>query len=190
MPLRCSENLQSEQPMKRISIVCALACAGLAGGAMPAASQSRIQAGVLECRGGGSTGFLIGSVHQLQCWFHSDYGARFPYYALVQKLGLDIGFTQQSRMAWAVFAPTRQIGPGDLAGNYAGVSAGAAIGIGGSANALVGGSYNSFALQPVSIEGQTGLNVAAGLASLELRPAAPVQGYIGHKHRHRRHAHR
>jgi len=69
-----------------------------------------------------------------------------------------------------VFAPTRDIGPGDLAGNYGGVTAGAAIGVGGNANVLVGGSANSIALQPLSVQGQVGVSIAAGLESLELRP--------------------
>ena len=176
--------------MKHVSILCALTCTALAVVSSPAAAQSRVQAGILECRGGGSAGFVIGSVRQLQCWFRSDYGARYPYYARVQRLGLDIGFTQQSTLAWGVFAPTRQIGPGDLSGDYAGVTAGAAVGIGGNANALVGGSSNSFALQPLSLEGQTGFNVAVGVASLELRPAAPVVRRVRPlRTHHRRHHH-
>ena len=38
--------------------------------------------------------------------------------------------------------------------------ASATVGVGLGANVLVGGSGNSIALQPVSIEGTTGLNVA------------------------------
>src|SRR5947209_16644197 len=172
--------------MKR-AIVCVLACAAIAATCAPAASQSRIRAGILECRGAPSASYLIGAVHPIQCWFQTDHGARYPYYGLVRRLGLDIGFTQQSTLGWAVFAPTRRIGPGDLSGNYAGVTAGAAVVVGGNANAMVGGSENSFALQPLSFEGQTGLNVALGVASLELRPAGPAPGAIGRKHR--RHAH-
>ncbi|HLN10996.1 MAG TPA: DUF992 domain-containing protein [Xanthobacteraceae bacterium] len=153
--------------MIRPSIFVAVAVIALAAG--PAAAQSRVQAGVLECRGLGTTSFVIGSVHELECVFRSDYGQPIRYHGVVRKLGVDIGFTEQSSLAWGVFAPTRQIGPGDLAGVYAGVTAGAAVGVGGNANALVGGSNNSFALQPVSIEGQTGINVAVGVADLELR---------------------
>ena len=95
-------------------------------------------------------------------------------------------------MVWAVFAPTRRIGPGDLSGSYGGITAGAAIGIGGNANALVGGSDNSFALQPLSFEGQTGLNVAVGVASLELRDAGPGLRHLGRRaaphYHHRKHA--
>jgi hypothetical protein len=70
-----------------------------------------------------------------------------------------------------VFAPTNRVGPGDLAGTYGGVAASATVGVGLGANALVGGSNNTIALQPVSLQGQTGLSVAAGIAGLELRPA-------------------
>ena len=153
--------------MIRVSTM--LAAVLLAVVATAAAAQSRVQAGVLECRGLGTTGFIIGSVHELECVFRSDYGPPVRYHGLVRKLGVDIGFTEVSSLTWGVFAPTRQIGPGDLAGTYAGVSAGAAVGIGVGANALIGGSNNSLALQPLSVEGQAGINVAVGVAELELR---------------------
>jgi hypothetical protein len=153
--------------MIRSSIFGAIAMMTLA--AVPAAAQPRVQAGMLECRGLGATGFIVGSVHELECIFRSDYGPPIRYHGIVRKIGVDLGFTEQSSLAWGVFAPTNRIGPGDLAGTYAGVTAGAAVGIGANANALVGGSNNSFALQPVSVEGQTGVNIAIGVADLELR---------------------
>jgi hypothetical protein len=73
-------------------------------------------------------------------------------------------------MVWAVFAPTtRRIGA--LAGNYAGASAEATVGAGLGANVLLGGSDRTIALQPLSVQGQAGLNVAAGVTELILRPA-------------------
>ena len=147
----------------------AMAAALGAALAAPASAQSRIQAGVLECLGLGTTGFIIGSVHDLECVFHSDYGVIVRYHGLVRKFGLDLGYTEHSGLTWAVFAPTRQIGPGDLTGNYIGISAGASVGLGLGANALIGGSNNSFALQPLSVEGQSGINLAIGVADLELR---------------------
>jgi hypothetical protein len=91
-------------------------------------------------------------------------------------------------LGWVVFAPTGVIHPGDLAGNYGGVQGNASVGIGGGANALVGGSNNTFALQPVSAQAQAGLNVSAGLADLELRPAvAPAPALRYPRHRHHRH---
>ena len=146
-----------------LAVIAFVACA------TPAAAQGRVQAGVLECRGVGTTGFIVGSIHELECVFKSDYAPPVRYHGVVRKLGLDIGFTEQSALAWGVLAPTARIGPGDLAGDYAGVSAGASVVVGVGANALVGGSNNTFALQPLSFEGQTGLNAALGVATLELR---------------------
>lgn len=135
----------------------------------PAAAQSRIEVGVLECRGAPSTSFLIGSVQNFNCIFSSSYAPPQTYQGQIRKLGVDIGLTERSVLIWTVFAPTQVMGPGSLAGGYVGVSAGAAIGVGLGANALIGGFNNSVALQPVSIEAQQGLNVAVGVAALELR---------------------
>jgi hypothetical protein len=157
--------------MIRSSAACAFAFAALAVLAPTAAAHARVQAGILQCRGAPATSFIVGSVHQLACVFHSDRGPRYRYYGIVRRFGLDVGFTEQSALAWAVYAPTHWIGPGDLSGNYGGLTAGGAIVVGGNANALVGGSNNSFALQPLSFEGQTGFNVAVGVAGLELRYA-------------------
>ena len=137
--------------------------------AAPAAAQGRVQAGVLECRGGQTVGLVIGSVTEFGCVYRPDAGPRQAYRATVRRLGLDLGITERTVLVWAVFAPTREVGLGDLSGNFAGVQAGASVGAGVGANALVGGSNNSIALQPLSVQGQAGLNVAAGVASLELR---------------------
>src|SRR5260370_41347729 len=105
----------------------ACAAAALAACVGPAAAQSGVQAGVLECRGSGSIGFVIGSVHEFTCIFRSTGGGPVvPYHGVVRKIGLDLGVTEGSVLGWAVFAPTREIGPGDLAGNYGGGRAGAA----------------------------------------------------------------
>ncbi len=93
-----------------------------------------------------------------------------PYVATIRKVGLDLGITEQSTLAWAVFAPVERSGIGDLSGNYAGAQGSATVGIGLGANVLVGGSANSIALQPLSVSGSTGISVAVGLAGLELRP--------------------
>ncbi len=162
--------------MNRCFVMCTVICATLATCAFGATAQTRVQAGILQCRGAPTTSFIVGSVHELGCVFQSDRGRRYRYSGVVRHVGLDLGFTEQSALAWAVFAPTRRIGPGALSGNYGGVTAGAAIGVGASANALVGGSNSELALQPLSFEGQTGLNLALGLAGLELRYAGGRRG--------------
>jgi len=171
----------------RSIIIGVLAASSLALCAQPAAAQGGVRTGVLECRGAPTTSYVVGSTHPLRCLFRADQGGLYRYEGLLQRVGLDLGFTGNSALAWAVFAPTNRPSPGDLAGSYAGVTAGAAVGIGANANALIGGSNNSFALQPVSFEGQTGLNVAVGVAGLELRPVGAFPN--GRPSRHVRYRH-
>jgi hypothetical protein len=87
------------------------------------------------------------------------------------KFGVDLGYTQGGVMIWTVIAPTAVIAPGSLAGSYAGGTASATVGVGVGANALVGGSGNTIALQPLSLEGNSGLNVAGGIGAIQLTPA-------------------
>ena len=84
---------------------------------------------------------------------------------------LDLGITEQTRMSWAVNAPSSRFERGELAGTYGGIGANASVGVGGGGNFLIGGPGNAYALQPISVQGQTGLNVAAGVSRLQLRPA-------------------
>ena len=132
--------------------------------------MQRVQVGLLECRGGSSVGFIVGSVTNLGCVFRSDNMPEDRYVATIRKVGLDLGITQESALAWGVFAPVVRLGPGDLSGTYAGAQGSASIGVGFGGNVLVGGSANSIALQPLSVQGQVGLNLALGVEALELRP--------------------
>ncbi len=155
--------------MSRFSLLLGIAAAALAIGSAEA-QQSRVKIGVLECRGGASMGFIVGSVTHLGCLLRSEGRPDEPYVATIRKVGLDIGITQETGLAWAVFAPVERLGPGALSGNYAGAQGSAAVGVGVGANVLVGGSDNVISLQPLSLQGQTGFNVAVGLEGLELRP--------------------
>jgi hypothetical protein len=169
--------------MPRTIAISALALAA-AFIAAPTAADAGVRAGMLECRGIESTSYVIGSVAHMQCVFHPGVGRSQAYRATIHRLGVDLGFTNGERVSWLVFAPTAVVGPGDLAGTYGGVSAGATVGVGVGANALVGGWQNSFALQPLSLQGQTGLNVSGGLAQLDLVAEPEVRR---HRRHHRRH---
>jgi hypothetical protein len=154
-----------------------LALAGIAIGMLitsfagaNAQQMQRVQVGVLECRGGTSIGFIVGSVTNLGCVLRVDGMLEDRYIATIRKVGVDLGITEESALAWGVWAPVARLGPGDLSGDYAGAQGSASVGVGVGGNALVGGSNNSIALQPLSVQGQVGINVAAGLESLELRP--------------------
>lgn len=159
--------------LKRRSLLLAgLAAASLVASVVNSGAQQQrmVRVGVLECRGGASIGFVVGSVTHLGCVLRAEGLPEDRYVATIRKVGLDIGITQETALAWGVFAPVERIGPGDLSGNYAGAQGSASVGVGLGGNVLVGGSNNSIALQPLSVQGQVGLNVAAGLAELELRP--------------------
>jgi len=159
--------------MQRSVILAALTIATLVASFTGASAQQpmqRIQVGILECRGGASIGFVVGSVTNLGCVLRSEGMPEDRYIATIRKVGLDLGITQESALAWGVYAPVARLGPGDLSGNYAGAQGSASVGVGLGGNVLVGGSANSSALQPLSVQGQVGLNVAAGLESLERRP--------------------
>jgi hypothetical protein len=171
----------------RFSTLC-IAVVALVAPIASANALPPVRAGILQCQGGQNVGFVVGSVTSLECVFQSEGRRPEPYVATVRRYGLDIGFTEQTKFSWAVNAPTGRVGRGDLAGNYGGVGANASVGVGGGGNFLVGGPQNSYALQPVSVQGQTGLNVAAGVADIELQPVRFGHGGPrGHTRRHHRH---
>jgi hypothetical protein len=145
-----------------------LAAAALAVSAQP---QDRVQAGVLNCDVSGGLGLIVGSQKEVTCQFlPADANSpREVYIGVINKFGLDIGATAQGQLVWNVFAPTNRP-VAALRGDYVGAGAEATVAVGLGANVLVGGNNRTVALQPVSVQGQTGLNIAAGVAELRLRP--------------------
>jgi Protein of unknown function (DUF992) len=150
------------------ALVVALAVAS----ASPAAAQ-RVKAGVLSCDVSAGIGLIIGSQKSVACVFSPEPpGPQEVYVGSMTKFGLDIGITTRGVMVWGVFTNTTVRGPGFLAGDYVGASAEATVAAGLGANVLVGGSNRTVALQPISVTGQLGLNLAIGVADLSLRPAS------------------
>ena len=159
--------------MRRFLLLSGAAIAMLASsvaGTNAQAPMTRVQVGILECRGGASIGFIVGSVTNLGCVLRVDGMPEDRYIATIRKVGLDLGITAESALAWGVYAPVVRLGPGALSGDYAGAQGSATLGVGVGGKVLVGGSGNTIALQPLSVQGQIGISVAAGLESLELRP--------------------
>ena len=160
--------------MRRIlSAFAAMAVAAAIGLPAPSVAQApnRTKAGTLTCDISGGIGMIIGSKKDVACIFTpSQPGPREVYTGSITKFGLDVGATAGGEMVWSVFAPSNKHF-GALAGNYGGASAEATVGAGLGANVLVGGSNRTVALQPVSVQGQSGLNLAVGVSELQLRPA-------------------
>ena len=137
--------------------------------AIPASAQSPsgVNVGSLTCKVAGGMGFVFGSSKELSCLFSRGNGVAERYTGTIKKFGVDIGFTKEAQIVWLVFAPGN-IATGALAGSYAGGVASATVGAGAGANVLVGGSRKQVSLQPVSVEGSIGLNVAAGIGEVDL----------------------
>jgi hypothetical protein len=145
--------------------------------AIPAAnSQTKgIELGVLDCKVEGGAGFIIGSTKDVLCTYRPANKELAPetYHGTINKFGLDVGVTGETLITWAVLAPNADLyAPGALAGDYVGASAEASAVVGAGANALVGGSNRVFSLQPLSVQAQTGVNLAVGITGFELRTAA------------------
>ena len=148
----------------------AIGLVGLAAGVpTEAQAQGGVRVGTLTCTVASGWGFVFGSSKALHCTFAPAAGHAEFYAGAINKFGVDIGYTQGGVLVWAVFAPTANLGPGALSGNYVGATGSATVGVGAGANVLIGGSNNTISLQPVSVEGNTGLNVAAGIGSISLR---------------------
>jgi hypothetical protein len=147
-----------------IGVVCLTA-----GLSTAAEAQGGVRIGTLTCHVASGWGFVFGSSKTLRCTFAPAPGRAEFYAGTINKFGVDIGYTQGGVLIWAVFAPTANLGPGALNGNYVGATGSATVGVGAGANVLIGGSNSTISLQPVSVEGNTGLNVAAGIGSISLR---------------------
>ena len=155
----------------RLAAALVAALGGSLGLGVEANAQSGVAVGTLTCNVASGFGFVFGSSRAINCTFAGPGGRYEHYVGDISKFGVDIGFTQGGILVWTVIAPTASLAPGVVAGNYVGATASATVAVGVGANALLGGSNNSIALQPLSVEANRGLNVAAGVAALKLTPA-------------------
>jgi hypothetical protein len=154
---------------------CALALVSAATAAAIASQSAdaqgpRVQVGTLACSMSAGVGLIVASKRNVSCNFKPDNGPPEAYTGTMTRIGVDIGFTTGGAIIWGVFADTNRYA-GMLNGTYAGASAEATVAAGLGANVLVGGSNHSVALQPLSVQGQVGLDVAAGIGALELHAA-------------------
>lgn len=159
--------------MKKRMYMTALAAGLIAGTSMSAALADSVgvKAGVLTCDVDGGWGYVLASSKDVHCNYMPNSGRLERYTGTISKLGVDIGHTSGGVIVWDVIAPSTDVSPGALEGAYAGATADAAVGAGAGANVLLGGSHKSIALQPVSVEGEKGFDVAAGVGALALKTA-------------------
>lgn len=147
-----------------------VATAGLLVSNAPSFAQSGPPAGRLTCNVGSGIGMVVTSQRPMNCVFTPRRGPPQRYVGIVRNFGLDLGTIRSSTMSWRVFGPYARAPLGALSGRYAGATAGASAGVGGSANLLVGGNNDEVTLQPLSLQGSRGVNVAIGVTGFELSP--------------------
>jgi len=154
-----------------LSAAAAIGIAAFAAAPSFAADPARVVAGTLTCKSNGAVGLVVGSKERMECKFQ-PVGGLPPVYldGTATRIGLDVGVRGPSVLIWSVLGSTTQLRGEDLGGKFAGVTADVAAGIGLGANVLVGGNKKSIALQPVSVKGNTGLNLAVGVGTLSLNP--------------------
>ena len=155
----------------RLLMGAGLAAASLMMAGAAQAAPHGVRVGELTCNVASGWGFVFGSSKDLHCTFHQNDRQAVHYTGEISKFGVDLGYTEGGVLAWGVVAPSSDIRAGSLDGDYVGVSASATVGIGAGANVLVGGFDKSISLQPISVQGNTGLNVAAGIGSISLKLA-------------------
>jgi len=131
------------------------------------AQADGVKLGTLTCQIEGNVGLILGSVSKGVCTYNSTSGKTKHYTAEFSRLGVDIGVTGNKTIVWAVLGVDGTSNHG-LKGTYTGINAEATAVVGVGVNALIGGFKSGIVLNPVSISGQTGLNVAAGVATLRL----------------------
>jgi len=156
--------------MNRKTGVVAIAAALAGALALSAPAQAAgVKIGILSCHVDSGWGYLLGSSRRVNCLYHRENGEDTHYKGSISKLGVDIGYVNSGELVWDVVAPTSDLSPGALEGKYAGATAGATVGVGGDVHVLIGGLDKSIALQPVSIQGNTGVDVAAGIGAMNLK---------------------
>jgi len=158
----------------RKAAMMAVALVALLGLSVPAsAAPHGVKVGILTCHVHSGWGYVVGSSKDMDCDYHPDHHDIDRYTGSISKFGVDIGYTSGGTVIWDVVAPSSDIRPGALQGDYAGATASATIGAGIGANVLVGGLDKSIALQPVSVMGNTGLDISAGVGAISLRAVEP-----------------
>ncbi len=162
--------------MKRslLSLALGAALAASAGLVHAQAQGKGVTVGTLECHEASGNGLVFMSSHDLNCTFSgmNKNGPVARYTGTINRYGIDIGFTQNAVILWGVVSTSDRFTPGDLAGKYGGLTAQAGWGGGLGANVLFGGTNRGFALQPLSVQGFNGVNLAAGIAEVELHPVS------------------
>lgn len=133
-------------------------------------AQHNTQVGILSCDVSKGIGLFVVEKQTLACTFvPTKGGAPDAYTGSIDQYGVTLGVVKEGHLVWGVVAPTAGLDKGALAGRYDGVGANASVGVGAGTNILVGANQRSISLQPISVEGQVGVNIAGGVTTVTLK---------------------
>jgi Protein of unknown function (DUF992) len=166
MKSKCTASIS----MRMIALKCVGLAALIAVAPLGAKAQNSTQVGTLSCDVSAGLGLFVVEKQKLTCVFTQDSGVE-NYTGSIDQFGVALGEVQAGHLVWGVLAATQGLPKGALDGSYAGVGANASLGVGAGANVLVGGSDRTLSLQPISVEGQTGINIAGGVTTVKLTEA-------------------
>ena len=160
--------MSSRITLKQVAV--ATTIAACLAGATPAQAEGNggVNIGSLTCHVASGVSFIFGSSRDMNCTFARPDGHKEHYAGVIKRYGVDIGYVKSAEIVWGVFAPSGNVAPGSLTGTYVGGTANVTAGVGLGANALIGGSSKTVSLQPLSLEGNTGLDLAGGIGEIEL----------------------
>lgn len=156
----------------------ALALATLAATTLTAVAQhAPIQIGTLTCVIEPQPGSFFGSSKDIDCAFAPTIASVMPksYEGTMTSVGLEVGSTGKTTLVWGVVAPVSATADGVLNGTYVGSTISGSFGAGFGSNVLFGGSGNTVALQPVSLQFQTGFNATLGALQITLSEVVPEE---------------
>src|ERR1700740_93830 len=111
---------------------------------LPAAAQAPpppwTQVGSLVCKVDPNVGFIFVGHQPMQCTYTPSLAPAPPEYydGAINTVGIDIGVSAGSVLAWGVFAPTTGLPQGALSGEYVGASGDVGFIVGGGANVRIG----------------------------------------------------
>ena len=143
---------------------------------LAARAEQALELGVLRCHAVPGTGYnlITRSTADVECTLTGSGGFEESYRGETGiGLGIDLNLDREATIANTVLA-AGDVDPGNyaLAGKYAGAKASITVGVGVVAAVLVGGREKSFGLQPLALEGSTGLGLSGGIGYLYLEPAS------------------
>ncbi len=150
------------------TIFAAIAVAGLIG--PPQQAEAWVEAGMLTCEDSGGFSLILSSPRDLYCVFHKANGLTEAYGGRLRAVGRNLGATGAGVIAWSVVADRTDGPSGALTGIYARAESGATMEEDGEGRGLVGGPRRAVTLQPLRVGGNSGLNLAVGIAAMELHP--------------------